>query len=188
LAALAKVGKPEVVSEHCGFLRHKLCDEGKFVSRLHRIQISVVAIFFLLPLTSAVAAREATIHAKVSGACVGDTISGRVSLRAKGGTRFTLRLLKQQTANSGWTKTNLSRSFTSRGGSRVYRFRFNVSAFDAYGYRLGVYRRGQRVLSGPIAAASCAPGAQVPEAPLPLLLPLSLLATAAFVFRRRRSR
>jgi hypothetical protein len=124
---------------------------------------------------------------KVTGACVGDTISGRVAVRAPARSRFTLRLLKQQTAASGWTKTRLSRSFRSRSRSGTYRFRFNVSAFDAYAYRLGVYHARERTLSQPIAAASCAPGLQVPEAPFALLLPLSLLATASALLVRRRA-
>jgi hypothetical protein len=157
------------------------------VSRLHRIQISIAAILLLMPATSAVAARQAKIHVRVTGDCVGDTISGRVSVRAKAGTRFTLRLLRQQTAASRWTQTKLSRRFKSRGGTRTYRFRFDVSTFDAYAYRFAVYRSRQRTVSGPIAAASCAPGLQVPEAPLALLLPLSLLGTASLLLVRRRA-
>jgi hypothetical protein len=157
------------------------------VSRLHPIQISIIAILLLVPATSAVAAGQAKIHPEVTGNCVGDTISGRVSVRASAGTRFTLRLLRQQTAASRWTQTKLSRRFKSRGGSRTYRFQFDVSAFDAYAYRLAVYRSHHRTLSGPIAAASCAPGLQVPEAPLAILLPLSLLGTASLLLHRRRA-
>jgi hypothetical protein len=156
------------------------------VSRLHRIQILLIAIL-LAGTGSALAASQSRINVKVNGECVGDTISGRVAVRAKAGTRFTLRLLKKQRATSRWTQTKFSRSFRSRGGSAIYRFRFNVSAFDAYAYRLGVYRSGQRTLSQPIAAASCAPGLQVPEAPFALLLPLSLLATASLLLVRRRA-
>ncbi len=153
--------------------------------RLNRIRISIVAILLLMPATSALAARQAKIH--VTGDCVGDTISGRVSVQAKAGTRFTLRLLRQQTVASRWTQTKLSRTFKSRGRSRTYRFRFDVSAFDAYAYRLAVYRSRARTMSAPIAAASCAPGLQVPEAPLALLLPLSLLGTASLLLLRRRA-
>jgi hypothetical protein len=156
------------------------------VSRLlHRLQISAAAILLLLPATSAVAASQTKIH--VAGDCAGDTISGRVSLQAKAGTRFTLRLLRQQTAASAWRQTKLSRKLTSRGGKRTYSFRFDVSALHAYAYRLGVYRARQRTLSAPIAAASCAPGLQVPEAPLAVLLPLSLLGTASLLVLRRRA-
>ena len=158
------------------------------MSRPQRIPISIAAIILLLPATSALAARQAQIHAKVSGECVGDTISGQVSLRAKAGTRFTLRLLKQQTAASRWTQTKRSRRFTARRGSRIYSFRFDVSAFDAYAYRLAVAGSGRRTLSRPIAAASCGPGLQVPEAPLALLLPLSLLGTGSLLLLRRRTR
>jgi hypothetical protein len=164
-----------------------LCDERKFVSRLPRIRISIIALVLLLPATSALAARQAGTRPQVTGDCVGDTVSGRVSVRAKAGTRFTLRLLQQQTTASRWTQTKLSRTFKSRGGRRIYRFRFDISAFDAYAYRLGVYRARQLTVSKPIAAASCAPGLQVPEAPLAFLLPLSLLGTASLLLLRRRA-
>ncbi len=157
------------------------------MSRLHPIRISIVAILLLMPATSAVAAGQAKIHMTVTGDCVGDTITGRVSVRAKAGTRFTLRLLRKQTAASRWTQTKLSRTFKSRGGTRTYRFHFDVSTFDAYAYRLAVYRSRQRTVSGPIAAASCAPGREVAEAPLALLLPLSLLGTASLLLLRRRA-
>jgi hypothetical protein len=163
-----------------------LCDEGKFVSRLHHIHIIIIAILLVAP-ASALAAGESRIDVKVTGDCVGDTISGRVAVRANPGSRFTVRLLKQQTAATGWTTTKLSRRFRSRSRSGTYRFRFNVSAFDAHAYRLGVYHARQRTLSGPIAAASCAPGLQVPEAPLALLLPLSLVATASVLLVRHRA-
>lgn len=158
------------------------------MSRPQRIPISIAAIILLLPATSALAARQDGIHAKVSGECVGDTISGQVSLRANARTRLTLRLLKQQTAASRWTQTKLSRRFTARRGSRTYRFRFDVSAFDAYAYRLAVSYSGRQALSRPIVGASCAPGLQVPEAPFALLLPLSLLGTGSLLLLRRRTR
>lgn len=154
--------------------------------RLHHIQIIVIAILLVAP-ASALATGVSRIDVRVTGACVGDTISGRVAMRGNPGSRFTLRLLKQQTVASGWTTTTLSRSFRSRSKSGTYRFRFNVSAFDAYAYRLGVYHARQRTLSRPIAAASCAPGLEVPEAPLALLLPLSLFATASVLLVRRRA-
>ena len=154
---------------------------------LNRIRIGIVVILLLLSATSAVAARQVKTHMKVTGDCVGDTISGRVSLRAKAGTQFTIRVLKQQTAASRWTQTKLSRRFKSRGRSRSYRFRFDISPFDAYAYRLALYRSRERAVSEPIAAASCAPGLQVPEAPLALLLPLSLLGTASLLLLRRRA-
>lgn len=156
------------------------------MSRLHHIQVIVLAVLLVAP-ASALAAGSSRVDVKVSGACVGDTISGRVAVRAKPRSRFTLRLLKQQAVSSRWTTTKLSRSFRSRTASATYRFRFNVSAFDAYAYRLGVYHSRQRTLSQPIAAASCAPGLQVPEAPFALLLPLSLLATASVLLALRRA-
>jgi hypothetical protein len=184
------LGKPRrgagVRSSTADFCGARLCDERKFVSRFHPIQIILLVILLVAP-ASALAAGASRIDVKVTGDCVGDTISGRVAVRARPGSRFTLRLLKQQAVASRWTTTKLSRSFRSRSKRGTYRFRFNVSAFDAYAYRLGVYHSQRRTLSRPIAAASCAPGLQVPEARFALLLPLSLLATASVLLVRRRT-
>jgi hypothetical protein len=158
----------------------------EFVPRPNPIQLLLVTLLLLATSAPALAARQARINAKVSGACVGDTITVNATVQARRGTRFTLRLLRQQTAETAWVTTRKSRRFTSRGGTRTYRFRFDVSDFDAYAYRLGIYRSGQRTLSRPIAGASCAPGLQVPEAPAAFLLPLSLLATSSLLLLRRR--
>lgn len=125
----------------------------------------------------------------IAGSCAGDTVSGRIVVRAPRGTLFTLRLLRQPTMRSSWVATGKSRHFRGSGKKQTLRFRFDVSAFDAYAYRLRLARANRRVLSSPIMAASCAPGEQVPESPLSILLPLSLLGTSALLLvRRPRSR
>jgi hypothetical protein len=152
------------------------------VARSYRVFV-FIALFLVLAPASALAVGRV----KVTGRCVGDTVSGRVTVRARAGARFTVRLLQQRTAGSSWARTNRARRFKSRGHRGSYGVRFDVSSFDAYAYRLGVYRGRRRTLSRPIPAASCAPGAQVPEAPLALVLPLSLLGTGSLLLLRARA-
>jgi hypothetical protein len=162
--------------------------EGKPVSGLDRLKLSLsVLLLLLLAPASAFAARGSRIDAKVAGACAGDVVTGRVTLRAPRGAAFTVRLFEQGRAKARWTWTKRAKRFKSLGGLRSYGVRFDVSAFDAYAYRLAVNGRQRRAQSPPIASASCAPGAQVPEAPIALLLPLSLLGTASLLLLRRRA-
>lgn len=158
------------------------------MSLRQRLQICLALIVVVAAPTSALAAQQSGIHVRVTGDCVGDMITGRVAVRAPAGTRFTVRLLKQRHAGERWALTKRSKRLRSRGGSRAYRVQFDVAVFDAYAYRLGVYRSRSRTLSRPIPTALCAPGEEVPEAPLAILLPLTLLGTASVVFLRRTAR
>lgn len=155
------------------------------MSGLDRLKLSFSALLLLLVPASAFAATGSRIDAQIAGACAGDVVTGRVTLRAPRNKAFTVRLLEEARANGRWTATKSSKRFRSLGGLRTYRFRFDVSARNGYAYRLSVNDVRRRALSAPISAASCAPGTQVPEAPLALLLPLSLLGTASLLLRRR---
>jgi uncharacterized protein (TIGR03382 family) len=157
------------------------------VHRRHRILICVTALCFVLP-ASALAGQQPKVHVDVAGACAGDTVSGRVNVRAPIGTKFTLRLQQRRTATARWQSTTQSRTFKSTAAVRRYKFRFDVSRFSAFAYRLAVDRAGHRpTVSRSIPAASCAPGLQVPEAPAAILLPLSLLGVASLLLLRRRT-
>jgi hypothetical protein len=153
--------------------------------QLQRVQVALASIAILLAPASALAASQASIH--VTGSCAGDTVTGRVMVRAPKGARFTVRLSQQRYPRARWALTRTSKAFISMGGRRVYRVRFDVVQFDAYAYRLRVDRSHQRTFSRPIPAALCAPGKQVPEAPFALLLPLSLLGTGGLLLLRRSS-
>lgn len=157
------------------------------MSGLDRLKLGLSVPLLLLAPASALAAPKSRIDAKVAGQCAGDVVTGRVTLRAPRGAAFTVRLFEQGKANGRWTWTKRARKFKSLGGLRSYGVRFDVSPFDAYAYRLRVNGRQRHALSAPIAAATCAPGAQVPEAPFALLLPLSLLGTASLLLLRRRA-
>jgi hypothetical protein len=150
----------------------------------HWARLGILAACCLLTSSTAFAAGSTTTMT-IAGSCAGDTVSGRVAVRAPRGTLFTLRLLRQATARSSWVATNKSRRFRSNGKKQTLRYGFDVSAFDAYAYRLRLARPHRRVLSSPIMATSCGPGEQVPEAPFSILLPLSLLGTSALLLIRR---
>ena len=154
--------------------------------RRHRIMICVAALFFVLP-ACALAGQQPKVHVDVAGACAGDTVSGRVKVRAPIGTRFTVRLQRRD-AGSRWLATTRLRRFKSTAVVRSHTFRFDVSGLNAFAYRLAVDRVGhRRIVSRAIPAASCAPGLQVPEAPAAILLPLSLLGVASLLLVRKRA-
>ena len=157
------------------------------MSALDRLKLGLLVVL-LVPPASAQAAPLSRIDPKVAGACSGDVVTGRLTLSAPRGALVTVRLFRQGSANGRWARTERVKRFKSLGGRRSYAVRFSVAAFDAYAYRLTLDVRHRRSLSPAIAAASCAPGAQVPEAPFALLLPLSLLGTASLLMVRRRAR
>jgi hypothetical protein len=152
------------------------------------LTISLVAGCLLLTPAGALAATKPQVA--IVASCAGDTVSGNVVVRASAAMPVTLRLLQRRQAQSRWVPTGRARSFTSVAGRRRHRFSFDVSTFDAYAYRVAAEgRRGRvqfRALSKVLPATTCAPGHDVPEAPLALLLPLSLLATGSLVVLLRR--
>jgi hypothetical protein len=140
------------------------------------------AVCFLFGASTAAAATEF----KIDATCAGDTISGTLSYRGgEKGESYRLDLLYRPRKGTEWKQTGRGGGFTSDGRPGTYPYSFDVSAFDAKLFRLDV--SGEHAWSRTIPAASCAPGRQVPEAPLALLLPLSLLGTSGLLlFRRRR--
>ena len=149
------------------------------------VRVGIVAVCSLL-ISNAALAASSTTSMTLAGSCAGDTVSGRVDVHAPRGTLFTLRLLREKAARSSWTATGKARRFKSTGQKQTLRFRFDVSRYDAYAYRLRLARGHKRVYSSKILATACAPGQQVAEAPLSILLPLSLLGTTGLLLLRRR--
>ena len=127
--------------------------------------------------------RNASQPAKVQlmAHCAGDTISGEVRTTAPAGTQFAVVLYQQPTHWSPAVATGRQVNVTTDGRA-AYPFSFNVAAYNAWAFRLDTAGDSKAVM-----AASCAPGRQVPEAPLPLLLPLSLLTGLMLVALRRRA-
>ena len=149
-----------------------------------RIRIAIAAAGCLL--LGAGTASAAT-EFKIDATCAGDTINGTLSY--SGGTKgetYSLELLYRPRRGTDWKSTGRGATFTSAGHPGKYSYSYDVSAFDAKLYRLDV--TGEHAWSRTIPAASCAPGRQVPESPLAIMLPLSLLGTSGLLlFRRRRT-
>jgi hypothetical protein len=106
-------------------------------------------------------------------------------MQASAGEAYRLEL-SYRGRRTGWASTGRSATFNGDGKEHQYSYSFDVSQFDAFAYRLDM--AGEHAWSQTLTAGSCAPGRQVPEAPYSLMLPLSLLATSAFLMRRRRTR
>lgn len=145
-------------------------------------QLSRLLALALLGAALAVpSAQGANGAAQVHASCAGDVLSGTVRGRSVPGGELELTLLSKRSPKSAFARTGKSAWVDAyRGGS--YPFSFNIGQFSASAYR--VDPPGGR--GNVVTAASCAPGHQVPEAPLSLLLPLSVLGLGACVIGRRR--
>ena len=141
---------------------------------------------WLLTSATAVAATPPAISPRLTASCAGDTITGEVAVRVPRRTVLTERLLERKAAQTPWVAIGRSRRLHTAAGAHAYTVRFDVSGYQAYAYRLRLTRPHARVYSTPLLADSCAPGRQVPDAPLAFLLPLSLLATSSLLMLRRR--
>jgi hypothetical protein len=118
----------------------------------------------------------------VTAHCAGDVLSGTVRTgRDATHTSLELAVLAKHGEKSGFTATGMSQWMTVDGG-HSYPFRFNIGRLSATAYR--VDPPGDH--SNTVPASSCAPGHQVPEAPLSLLLPASVLGLGLLVFARNR--
>jgi hypothetical protein len=119
---------------------------------------------------------------QVQSSCTGDTISGSVWLKKGGNWPVSLALMSKAHASTGFVQSSAPKQVTGSGGEAS--FTFDVSALNAFAYRVDA----NGVQGREIPATSCAPGHQVPEAPMALLLPLSLLLVGGLlVVRGRRS-
>jgi hypothetical protein len=161
----------------------------------HRTRLTLV---LLLAATStagtAVAAplsSSASPQVTIGPSCSGDVVSARVAVRTPVRMRLRVRLLERRRPGAAFVATGHSRELTASRGARTYRFDFDVASLDGLAYRVVVLDRRTparfRFASKVVPAASCAPGKEVPEAPLTLLLSLSLVGTAALFMLRRRA-
>jgi hypothetical protein len=120
----------------------------------------------------------------ISTSCSGDVLSTTVTAQGDAGSTFTIAL---QTSNDGltWADTGQTATITLGEGSS-YTHQFDLTSLDAAWYRVV----SGDVQSNPVQVGECGPGTPVPEAPVALLLPLSILATfglaGALVAARRR--
>ena len=128
------------------------------------------------------AARAGNGATQVHASCAGDVVSGTVRLgRDNAGGELELALLAKRSPSAPFARTGKSAWVEAYGG-RSYPFSFDVGRMNATAYRVDPPGAHSNV----VPAASCAPGHQVPEAPLSLLLPVSVLGVVSLVLVRRR--
>lgn len=146
---------------------------------------ALASLAFCVVASQAMAEPEAKPRAgvtSVGAACAGDVLSGK--MRVTGPMKVKLTLMSRASARAKFRATGKSRTIKApRAGA--YPYKFDISQFDAYGYRVDATKS---VRSKVVLAAGCAPGHQVPEAPFALLLPLTLLLTIGIpvlLLRRR---
>jgi hypothetical protein len=137
----------------------------------------------LAALAAPVAAAQGGTH--VVAHCAGDVLSGTVHVGGSSHSTLELAVLAKHGQNTAFSATGMSQSLNVDGG-RSYPFRFNIGrlAGSATAYR--VDPPGDH--SNTVPASSCAPGHQVPEAPLSLLLPVSVLGLGGLLAARNRRR
>ena len=151
---------------------------------MRRLATRLLIVLCLAAVATA-AASAATKPARVTklqASCAGDLINGRAQVTAPA--MVSLQLLSRRSAQGKFAPTS-KQAWIRAKQAGSYKFRFDISKLSANAYRVRTKRGTQ---SAVIRAASCAPGYQVPEAPLPLLLPLSLLLTLGLAAGVRRYR
>ena len=126
----------------------------------------------------------------VTASCAGDTVSATANITTNPGAGVTFTLLARHgQASFGPTSTQ---TIEIDRGTADHSVQFNVvgQPLTVTEYKVAVsHGTLPAAESAPVAAASCAPGEEIPEVPVAVLLPLSLAMTAGavFAFRRRLS-
>src|SRR5438034_810372 len=75
---------------------------------------------------------------RIDAGCVGDTITGTVTMKAPVGEAYWLELSYRGHGRTGWASTGRSATFRGDGTEHVYSYSFDVSGFDAFAYRLNM--------------------------------------------------
>ncbi len=141
-----------------------------------------VRLLVLATAGAALLTPTASASTHIVARCAGDVLSGTMHVsRGSPSARVQLAVLAKRNRQSGFTSTGMS-TWMNVDGGRSYPFRFDIGRLSAMAYR--VDPPGDH--GNTVPAASCAPGHQVPEAPLALLLPVSVLGLAGLLFARRR--
>ncbi len=149
--------------------------------RLPTLLLAILCVA-LMATASATAAPKPARVTKVEAVCAGDLINGRARVTAPA--MVSLRLLARLSPRAKFVPT-AKQAYIRAKQAGSYKFRFDISKLSANAYRVRTKSGTQSAL---IRASACAPGYQVPEAPLPLLLPLSLLLMLGLAAGLRRYR
>jgi hypothetical protein len=151
-------------------------------NRFARPLLAALAAALLASAFVAPAAAASNGATQVHASCAGDVVSGVVRVgRSTSGGDLELSLLAKRSDKAAFAATGRSVWVEAYDG-RSYPFRFDIGQLSAVAYRVDPPGAHSNV----VPAASCAPGHQVPEAPMSLLLPLSVLGVVGLVFARRR--
>jgi hypothetical protein len=132
------------------------------------------------------AARQPGKVTRIDASCAGDLIRGKAKVNAPA--MLSLQLYTRRSAKAKFVATKKLAWIRARSAG-AFKFSFDVSKLTANAYRIRASRSAAQ--SRALLSSACAPGYQVPEAPLTILLPLSLLAALGLAFGidrfRRRS-
>ena len=152
-------------------------------TRRHSVLLGLVGLgLAFAALAAPVASAQGNSGTHVVARCAGDVLSGTIHTgRDVASTRLELAVLAKHGQKSGFTATGMSQWMNVDGG-HSYPFRFNIGRLSATAYRVDPPRDH----SNTVPASSCAPGHQVPETPLSLLLPASVLGLGGLLFARNR--
>ena len=135
-------------------------------------------------------AAATTTVSSVSIDCSGDLVNGTAALADPPSTSIPGQVALQGRATGATTWTTLaSRNLTVAPGTTSLPYDFSIAGRHTGEYRaFGRVNNGTIRYSDVIGDATCAPPAEVPEAPAALLLPLSMAAGAGVVVAVRRRR
>jgi hypothetical protein len=150
--------------------------------RLRPTALIALGCFALVVPAASTAAPRPVKVTKVDATCAGDLINGRANVT--GPAMVSLSLLSRGRPGEKFAPTKKQAWIRSKQPGS-YKFRFDISKLSADAYRV---RTKSGTKSGVVRSSTCAPGYQVPEAPLPLLLPLSLLMMLGLAVGIRRLR
>jgi hypothetical protein len=136
---------------------------------------------------------ETAVTTKVSSVsidCSGDLVNGTATLSDPPASSIPGQLALQGKAPgaTAWT-TLASKNVTVAPGTTALPYDFSIAGKHTGEYRaFAKVNNGTSVFSDVVTDATCAPPAEVPEAPAALLLPLSMAAGAGVVVAARRRR
>jgi hypothetical protein len=163
------------------------------------IRVTAVIGLTLMALGAAAAPAGAS-HTKpnvisISGCeCVGDDLNGVLHVAGDAGDTVELVLYAKQDSGSNWAPTGRSQTLTmpaASNGNTGHRFTFSLAGLgDKHSFVVEAIAGGHSNYSNVVLTTTCAPGEEIPEAPVALLLPVSLLGTMAIgglILRRRQA-
>jgi hypothetical protein len=164
--------------------------------RVFRMSSTALLLGVALPLLVAPAASAQTPGGarnagvtSVSVTCSGDTVYASAVVRGGANARpVTVALLARQGGASSYAPTGKTHVLGAKPGRNTWTFNVADIARSSSSFRAAVTTGRDTVQSNSLSTSACAPGTEVPEAPVALLVPLTLAATAGGVLAARSRR